>query len=413
MKYSKEDKKLISSFVQAQKDIEHFYLQALREKNPKKAKYYADQAKALVDLLQEEYQSWALTRWSQEYLKGFRQVEHLKRGVPKQTVELGEDQIMLQVGKFHKQALLALVQNGNRAVSATLDGMKKDIVYGLALFNQKGKEIWLQHQIQSQLGAGILTGKALHYQKSDLVAFFQKKGLQLRDRSGRKRDPHTYAEMLIRTETARAYNAGIINRALELWTSKFRIEESWNCCSICAQYNGKVVDINKGGYDLPPYHPNCRGTIVPVWEEDWARASIQDTQLDPLFEKLGSNKKVAFIFDNSLSRETYDIIKSLNIAPEEYKHELSNHWLKHILRKHWEWKKLWKNELPVTKEEIKKIWIITRYADTTTLSDHDSRSWNKVIIYKKEMEGKNYSYLEFIDTKAGKLTTQTMYINKK
>lgn len=413
MKYSKEDKKLISSFVQAQKDIEHFYLQALREKNLKKAKYYADQAKALVDLLQEEYQSWALTRWSQEYLKGFKQVEHLKRGVPKQTVELGEDQIMLQVGKFHKQALLALVQNGNRAVSATLDGMKKDIVYGLALFNQKGKEIWLQHQIQSQLGAGILTGKALHYQKSDLVAFFQKKGLQLRDRSGRKRDPHTYAEMLIRTETARAYNAGIINRALELWTSKFRIEESWNCCSICAQYNGKVVDINKGGYDLPPYHPNCRGTIVPVWEEDWARASIQDTQLDPLFEKLGSNKKVAFIFDNSLSRETYDIIKSLNIAPEEYKHELSNHWLKHILRKHWEWKKLWKNELPVTKEEIKKIWIITRYADTTTLSDHDSRSWNKVIIYKKEMEGKNYSYLEFIDTKAGKLTTQTMYINKK
>lgn len=413
MKYSKEDKKLISSFVQAQKDIEHFYLQALREKNLRKAKYYADQAKALVDLLQEEYQSWALTRWSQEYLKGFKQVEHLKRGVPKQTVELGEDQIMLQVGKFHKQALLALVQNGNRAVSATLDGMKKDIVYGLALFNQKGKEIWLQHQIQSQLGAGILTGKALHYQKSDLVAFFQKKGLQLRDRSGRKRDPHTYAEMLIRTETARAYNAGIINRALELWTSKFRIEESWNCCSICAQYNGKVVDINKGGYDLPPYHPNCRGTIVPVWEEDWARASIQDTQLDPLFEKLGSNKKVAFIFDNSLSRETYDIIKSLNIAPEEYKHELSNHWLKHILRKHWEWKKLWKNELPVTKEEIKKIWIITRYADTTTLSDHDSRSWNKVIIYKKEMEGKKYSYLEFIDTKAGKLTTQTMYINKK
>lgn len=413
MKYSKEDKKLISSFVQAQKDIEHFYLQALREKNLKKAKYYADQAKALVDLLQEEYQSWALTRWSQEYLKGFKLVEHLKRGVSKQTVELGEDQIMLQVGKFHKQALLALVQNGNRAVSATLDGMKKDIVYGLALFNQKGKEIWLQHQIQSQLGAGILTGKALHYQKSDLVAFFQKKGLQLRDRSGRKRDPHTYAEMLIRTETARAYNAGIINRALELWTSKFRIEESWNCCSICAQYNGKVVDINKGGYDLPPYHPNCRGTIVPVWEEDWARASIQDTQLDPLFEKLGSNKKVAFIFDNSLSRETYDIIKSLNIAPEEYKHELSNHWLKHILRKHWEWKKLWKNELPVTKEEIKKIWIITRYADTTTLSDHDSRSWNKVIIYKKEMEGKKYSYLEFIDTKAGKLTTQTMYINKK
>ena len=300
MKYSKEDKKLISSFVQAQKDIEHFYLQALREKNLKKAKYYADQAKALVDLLQEEYQSWALTRWSQEYLKGFRQVEHLKRGVPKQTVELGEDQIMLQVGKFHKQALLALVQNGNRVVSATLDGMKKDIVYGLALFNQKGKEIWLQHQIQSQLGAGILTGKALHYQKSDLVAFFQKKGLQLRDRSGRKRDPHTYAEMLIRTETARAYNAGIINRALELWTSKFRIEESWNCCSICAQYNGKVVDINKGGYDLPPYHPNCRGTIVPVWEK-----GIEDSNFQNIVKSLDQYAQGQLKYSKPSYKEPY------------------------------------------------------------------------------------------------------------
>lgn len=403
----------MNAFVQAQKDIEHFYLQALREKNLKKAKYYAEKAKLVVQELQEEYQDWALTRWAEEYLKGFKQVEHLKRGTPKREQKLETNKIFLQVGKVHKEALLALVQSGNRAVFATLDGMKRDISYWLALFSSKGKEIWLQHEIQSKLGAGLLTGKSLHYQKSDLVAFFQKKGLQLRDRSGRKRDPHTYAEMLIRTETARAYNTGMINRALELWTSKFRIEESWNCCSICAQYNGKVVDINKGGYDLPPYHPSCRWTVVPLWEEDWASARIQDTQLDPLFEKIGSNKKVAFIFDNSLSRETYDIMKSLNIAPEEYKHELSNHWLKHILRRHWEWKKLWKNELPVTKEEIKKIWIITRYADTTTLSDHTSRSWNKVIIYRKEMEGKKYSYLEFIDTKAGKLATQTMYINKK
>lgn len=403
----------MNAFVQAQKDIEHFYLQALREKNLQKAKYYAEKAKLVVQELQEEYQDWALTRWAEEYLKGFKQVEHLKRGTPKREQKLETNKIFLQVGKVHKEAVLALVQSGNRAVFATLDGMKRDITYWLALFNQKGKEIWLQHEIQSKLGAGLLTWKSLHYQKSDLVSFFQKKGLQLRDRSWRKRDPHTYAEMLIRTETARAYNAGMINRALELWTSKFRIEENWNCCSICAQYNGKVVDINKGGYDLPPYHPSCRWSVVPLWEEDWASARIQDTQLDPLFEKIGSNKKVAFIFDNSLSRETYDIMKSLNIAPEEYKHELSNHWLKHILRRHWEWKKLWKNELPVTKEEIKKIWIITRYADTTTLSDHTSRSWNKVIIYRKEMEGKKYSYLEFIDTKAGKLATQTMYINKK
>ena len=293
MKYTKQDKILINAFVQAQKDIEHFYLQALREKNLQKAKYYAEKAKLVVQELQEEYQDWALTRWAEEYLKGFKQVEHLKRGTPKREQKLETNKIFLQVGKVHKEAVLALVQSGNRAVFSTLDGMKRDITYWLALFSSKGKEIWLQHEIQSKLGAGLLTGKSLHYQKSDLVAFFQKKGLQLRDKSGRKRDPHTYAEMLIRTETARAYNTGMINRALELWTSKFMIEESWNCCSICAQYNGKVVDISKGGYDLPPYHPNCKGTIVPVWEEDWRDTTMPSEEVanQMLYELWAVNKK--------------------------------------------------------------------------------------------------------------------------
>ena len=62
MKYTKQDKILINAFVQAQKDIEHFYLQALREKNLQKAKYYAEKAKLVVQELQEEYQDWALTR---------------------------------------------------------------------------------------------------------------------------------------------------------------------------------------------------------------------------------------------------------------------------------------------------------------------------------------------------------------
>lgn len=279
MKYTKQDKILMNAFVQAQKDIEHFYLQALREKNLKKAKYYAEKAKLVVQELQEEYQDWALTRWAEEYLKGFKQIEHLKRGTPQREQKLDTNKIFLQVGKVHKEAVLALVQSGNRAVFATLDGMKRDITYWLALFSSKGREIWLQHEIQSKLGAGLLTGKGLHYQKSDLVAFFQKKGLQLRDRSWRKWDPHTYAEMLIRTETARAYNAGMINRAIQLGTTKFRVVESWNCCDICAQYNGKIVDINKWGYELPPYHPNCRGTIEPVWEEDWREVRIPNDQI--------------------------------------------------------------------------------------------------------------------------------------
>ena len=279
MKYSQEDKKLISSFVQAQKDVEYFYLQALREKNLQKAKHYAEQAKMIVQVLQNDYQNWSLARSAEEYLRGFQEVEHIKRGATYYEQNLETSKIFLQIGKVHKEALLALVQSGNRAVVATLDGMKKDIVYSLALFHQKGKDVEIQNQIQSKIGGGLLMGKSLHYQKADLVSFFQQKGLKLRDKSWRRRDPHTYAEMLIRTETARAYNAGVLNRSLQLGITKFRVEESWNCCSICAPHNGKIVDISKGSYELPPYHSNCRGTITPVREEDWRDVKIPNDEV--------------------------------------------------------------------------------------------------------------------------------------
>ena len=183
MKYSQEDKKLISSFVQAQKDVEYFYLQALREKNLQKAKYYAEQAKMIVQLLQNDYKDWSLARGAEEYLRGFQEVERIKRGPTYYEQNLETSKIFLQIGKAHKESLLALVQSGNRAVVATLDGMKKDIVYSLALFHQKGKDVEIQNQIQSKIGGGLLMGKSLHYQKADLVSFFQQKGLKLRDKS--------------------------------------------------------------------------------------------------------------------------------------------------------------------------------------------------------------------------------------
>jgi hypothetical protein len=32
--------------------------------------------------------------------------------------------------------------------------------------------------------------------------------------------------------------------------------------------NGDIVDIRDGIVDLPPFHPNCRGYIYAVLEED-------------------------------------------------------------------------------------------------------------------------------------------------
>jgi hypothetical protein len=49
--------------------------------------------------------------------------------------------------------------------------------------------------------------------------------------------------MLTRTETSIANVQGTINRALQLGATKFKIEENTGCCSNCASFNGKIVDI--------------------------------------------------------------------------------------------------------------------------------------------------------------------------
>lgn len=268
MQFNNSDQALIAIFVQSQKEIEHLYLQAIRAHNTQQARYYLQQAQKLVDLLETQYQDWSITRGAEEYLAGFQMMGKHKRGVNPQPIS-NTKKIFTHIGELHTEAVYALVQSGNRAVHTTLDGIKKDIVYGVSLLKQQTKDRSLQHAIQAKIGAGIFIGTSVTQTKSDLVRFFETRGLSLRDRSGRKRNPQSYAEMLIRTERTRAYNAGLVNRGIELGVTTYRVEESNSCCSICAKHNGKIVDIKKVNYELPPYHPNCRGTVVPVWGEKW------------------------------------------------------------------------------------------------------------------------------------------------
>ena len=74
--------------------------------------------------------------------------------------------------------------------------------------------------------------------------------------------------MLTRTETSIANIQGTINRAIQLWITKFRVVEQADCCELCSEYNWEVVDVTDGTVDLPPYHPNCRGYIIAVIGED-------------------------------------------------------------------------------------------------------------------------------------------------
>lgn len=303
MHYNDEDKLLIKTFTHAMRDIEHLYLQAIQSNNKELARKYAQQAQAIVEELKTHYQDWLLTSTADEYYAGFKEVEKMKRGVKQRKIRLGRDAIMLEVGTIHTDAMETLVNRSHRAVFSTLDGVKNNIIYGISMFNETKADMILQHQIQSRLGAGILTGKSVQTQKSELISFFKEKGFHLKDRNGRKRDPSTYAEMLIRTERARAYNTGTLNRGIELGITRYRVDESSNCCSICVKHNGKIVDITKGNYELPPYHPNCRGTIEPIWEAE--TPSKFGAEIDDKIEIMAKQAGIT-------GKNTLDKMKQLN-----------------------------------------------------------------------------------------------------
>ena len=72
--------------------------------------------------------------------------------------------------------------------------------------------------------------------------------------------------MLVRTETARAYNSGAINKGVEVGIEKYKVNERSDACPICQPHRDKVYDINDSGVSFPPYHPNCRGFVSPVVE---------------------------------------------------------------------------------------------------------------------------------------------------
>lgn len=67
---------------------------------------------------------------------------------------------------------------------------------------------------------------------------------------------------LILTESARAYNQGLLEEFKDKGIQGYEIVNVNDPCDICDEYMGGIQDIYSG--ELPPYHPNCRCYIVPI-----------------------------------------------------------------------------------------------------------------------------------------------------
>ena len=126
----------------------------------------------------------------------------------------------------------------------------------------------LKRQIRSDIAVGRLQGTSVSEIKNIVKQEFADKGFTvLIDRGGRKWTLDHYSEMVARTHIIKANNEAVINRAADFGVDVVEIIEP-DPCTICQRYDGKIYSLSgkSDNYsklvEQPPYHPNCRGSLL-------------------------------------------------------------------------------------------------------------------------------------------------------
>jgi hypothetical protein len=107
------------------------------------------------------------------------------------------------------------------------------------------------------------------------------------DRSGRQWSLDMYSRMATRTVTREAVVQGSIDRMLSHRVDLARVSEHASACKICQPWEGRLVSLTSSVTEyqgepvadtadaIPPYHPNCAHSLMPVAVSvDATRASL-------------------------------------------------------------------------------------------------------------------------------------------
>lgn len=261
-KYTKDDLALINLFKEELSNINLLYLQAINSKDVTKANSLLKKMGAITKTLDAEYGERATKRIPQEYLLGAKYIDDtLTKEASYIAINKANSKelagMVKEMGTVHVEAVNALLNNSKNYIKSSLDGMERQ---ALTMLNELQ-----QTQVREKLARSTITGDSLQTMKDKIVKYFEQNQITVfKDRGGKTRSLDRYADMLTRTETSIANIQGTLNRAIQLGITKFKVVEQADCCEICSEYRNEIVDITDGTVDLPPYHPNCRGYVIAV-----------------------------------------------------------------------------------------------------------------------------------------------------
>lgn len=128
----------------------------------------------------------------------------------------------------------------------------------------------LKRQLRSTIAVGRLEGESIAAVKKTVKETFANKGFTvLLDKSGKQWELERYSEMLARTHIIKANNEAVVNRASDFKVDIVEVSSHGSDDYLCASEEGKIYSISGdsenypslGGHE-PPYHPNCRHTLL-------------------------------------------------------------------------------------------------------------------------------------------------------
>lgn len=263
--YTENDKRLIKIFQEEVMRLDMLYYRAINSNQKDKAQELLSKIKRVVKELKSSYDDWANVEIPKEYLKWATYINDSINGEDwlKVVLEADEKEVRWMIktlGPAHLEAVNALLNTSKNYVKSSLDWMERQAIS--MLWELQGEKV------REELAKGTLLWESLATMEERIKRYFQKNKISwFKDRAWRLWSIDRYVDMLVRTETSIANIQGTINRAIQLWHTKFKVVEARDCCEMCAEENWKVVDVRDWVVDLPPFHPNCRWYIVVVLEE--------------------------------------------------------------------------------------------------------------------------------------------------
>lgn len=128
----------------------------------------------------------------------------------------------------------------------------------------------LKRQIRSNIAQGRLEGSSIPEIKRTVRDSLKDSGFTvLIDRGGAKWSLANYSEMLARTHIIKANTEGVVNRAGDYGIDIVEVSSNGAIDLACSSEEGKLYSVSGNSKNYPPldgheppYHPNCRHTLL-------------------------------------------------------------------------------------------------------------------------------------------------------